>query len=75
MTVIFIVIANEVLQCYGARFCDAFSPVELTRLWQLGLVEVMSEGVLGGVAYKIWRRIKDKFPNSHEVEERQDKKL
>lgn len=71
MVVLFIVIGSEVLQCLGARYCDYFSPVELTRMWQLGLVEVMSEGILGGVAYKIWRRVKDRLPQS-EIDKRQD---
>lgn len=75
MTVIFLVIANEVLKCVGARFCEPFSAVELTRMWQIGLVEVMSEGFLGHVAYKVWRRVKDKFPSSEEIAERQDKKF
>jgi hypothetical protein len=65
MIIMFIVIANEVLKCYvsvevGFRFCESGSAVELTRLWQLGLVEVGFEGVLGGIAMKIWRRISDK---------------
>lgn len=62
MVVLFIVIANEVLKCYGARFCEPGSAVELTRLWQIGAVEVMFEGVIGGAALKVWRRVKDKFP-------------
>ena len=75
MIVTFIVIANEVLKCYGARFCEPMSAVELTRMWQVGLVEVMFEGTIGGIAMKVWRRIKDKFPSQDEIDSRQDKSV
>lgn len=61
MVVLFIVIANEALKCYGIRFCEPASSVELVRLWEIGAVEVMFEGVLGNQAIKVYRRIKDKF--------------
>lgn len=73
MIVIFIVIANEVLKCYGVRFCEPGSAIELTRLWQLGLVEVTFEGILGNTAIKIWRRIRDKAYDREKAEERADK--
>ena len=58
ITVLFIVVANEAFQCVGTRWCDPFSAVELTRMWQLGLVEIMFEspGLL-----KVYRRTRDKF--------------
>lgn len=66
MVVLFIVIANEVLKCYvssiiGVRFCEAGSPVELTRLWEIGLAELAFEGTIGGVLLKIYRKTNDKF--------------
>lgn len=67
MIVLFIVIANEVLKCYGFRFCDEGSQVELVRLWQLGLVEVLFEGTVGGVAIKIWRRLTDKHVDQKHI--------
>lgn len=73
MITLFIVIGSEVLQCVGVRFCDGFSPVELTRMWELGLVEVMFEGVLGSVAIKIYRRTRDRFKGLRA--DRLDKKL
>ena len=72
MIVLFIVIANEVLKCYGVRFCDEGSAIEITRLWQLGLVEVVFEGTVGGVVVKVWRRLRDKI-DPHVVKERSDK--
>lgn len=73
MVVLFIVIANEVLKCYGIRFCEPGSAVEITRLWQLGLVEVSFEGVVGGVAVTVWRRLTDKYIDHDKVKERADK--
>lgn len=75
MIILFIVIANEVLKCYissviGIRFCEAGSPVELTRMWEIGLVEVAFEGAIGGVAIKIWRRLKDRFPDTRGRQDR-----
>lgn len=64
MIILFIVIANEVLKCYGIRFCEAFNPVELTRMWEVGLVEAMFEGTIGGVTIKIWRRLRDRFSDT-----------
>lgn len=66
MVVLFIVIANEVLKCYGMRFCEPGSATELTRLWQIGLVEVMFEGIVGGTLVKVWRRINDKTASMRE---------
>lgn len=71
MIVLFIVIGNEVLRCYGMRFCESFSAVALTRLWEIGLVEIMFEGTVGGVLLKVFRRVKDKLP----TEDRKDKKV
>lgn len=73
MIVLFIVIANEVLRCYGIRFCEVGSAVELTRLWQLGAVELTFEGTVGGVAVKVWRRLRDKSIDHDKVKERSDK--
>lgn len=61
MVVLFIVIANAVLKCYGARFCEEVAAQELIRLWEIGLVEVMFEGSIGGVVIKVYRKIKDKM--------------
>jgi hypothetical protein len=74
MVTIFIVVANEALMCVGIRWCEPFSAVELTRMWQLGAIEVMGEGLLGGVAVKVWRRVKDKFPKTMRTD-RLDKDL
>lgn len=73
MVILFVVIMNEVLKCYGFRFCDMGDPVELTRLWQMGLAEVMFEGTVGGVAIKIWRKISDKSPDHDKLKDRGDK--
>lgn len=73
MIVFFIVIANEVLKCYGIRFCEIGSAIELTRLWQIGLVETTFEGVVGGIVVKVWRRITDKNIDYDKVNERADK--
>lgn len=73
MVILFIVIFNEVLKCYGFRYCDSGDSVELIRLWQLGLVEVMFEGTVGGVAVKIWRRLHDKHVDLDIYKERKDK--
>lgn len=73
MIVFFIVIANEVLKCYGIRFCEIGSAIEITRLWQLGLVEISFEGIVGGTAIKIWRRLTDKNIDYDKVKERSDK--
>lgn len=75
MVILFIVIFNEVLKCYGIRYCDEGSAVELTRLWQLGLVEVMFEGTVGGVAVKIWKRLTDKHVDYDLLKERKDKQF
>jgi hypothetical protein len=72
MIVLFIVIANEVLKCYGVRFCEPGSALELTRLWQIGLVEITFEGTVGGVAVKVWRRVRDKI-SIDKATERSDK--
>lgn len=62
MIVVYIVIANEVLKCYGFRFCEFVPGIEVMRLWQIGLLEVAFEGtLLGGISIKIWRRIHDKI--------------
>lgn len=68
MIVLFLVVANTAFVCYGARFCEAFDPVILTRLWTAGAIELMFEaaGVL-----KVYRRVKDKLP----PEDREDKEL
>lgn len=65
MVILFIVIANEVLKCYGMRFCEPGSAIELTRLWEIGLVESMFEGIIGGASIKVWRRTRDKFPDTN----------
>jgi hypothetical protein len=70
MTIIFIVVANQVLQCLGARYCDSVDPVLFTRMWEAGVVEVMFE--LPGVM-KVYRRVKDKFAGLRE--DRSDKKV
>ena len=67
MIVLFVVVANTVIQCFGMRFCDDFSPVELVRLWQAGFIEIMFENAL----VKVYRRVRDKLP----TEDREDKKL
>lgn len=62
MVIVYIVVANalEVLKCYGFRWCEPVPAQELMRLWQIGMVEIAGEAVLGGVAIKVWRRLRDK---------------
>lgn len=57
MIVLFIVVANQVLQCFGARFCDYFNSVDFIRMWEIGAVETMFEGL----GIKIYRRVRDKI--------------
>lgn len=71
MIVLFIVVANQVLQCLGARYCDVFNSVDFIRLWEIGSVETMFEGVVGGVALKVYRRVSDKITR----QDRDDAKL
>lgn len=61
MVILFIAIVatNQVVQCFGMRFCELISPVMLVKLWEIGSVELMFE--LAGTL-KIYRRVKDKFP-------------
>ncbi len=66
MIVLFIVIANEVLKCYGVRFCEPVYGVELVRLWEAGFAEVMFEGIIGGAITKVYRMSKDKIDKPHE---------
>ncbi len=61
MVIIFIVVANEVLKCYGMRYCEPGSAIELMRLWQIGFVEIMAEATLGNVLVRVWRRKSDKI--------------
>ncbi len=70
MIILFIVIANEVIRCLGARYCDTFDPVALTRMWELGTIEVMFEGL----GIKIYRMVKDKLPVDS-LKERLDKRF
>lgn len=58
MVVLFIVVANMVLRCLGARWCEEFSSVEFLRMWEIGSVEIMFE--LPGII-KIYRRKQDKI--------------
>ena len=71
MIVLFIVIANEVLKCYGARYCEPVSGVELIRMWEAGFAEVMFESLVAGIKVKIYRMNRDKI----EREDRKDFEL
>jgi hypothetical protein len=67
LVLLYIVVSNLAFVCYGMRFCEPMSGVELVRLWQIGLIEVMFE--VPTIGLKIYRRVKDKFP----TEDRSDK--
>ena len=70
ITLLFIVIANEALKCVGFRYCEPMSSVELVRMWQIGLLELMYEGIVGGTLLRIYRRASDKFPGKEDREDR-----
>ena len=69
MVILFIVVANEVLECIGPIACGGFDPVELVRLWQVGALEVLFEGYLGGRVVKIYNKVRGR---GTDVEDRGD---
>jgi hypothetical protein len=71
MIVLFIIVGDLVLKCIGARYCEDFSPVLLTKMWEFGLVELMFEST--GVI-RIYRKTKDKI-TKEELKERMDKRF
>lgn len=66
MIVLFIVIANIVLQCVGARWCEPISPTLFHHMWEAGAVELMFEVPVLGTMLRIYRRKEDKIIKNEE---------